>query len=226
LKPTREYPPYEPERDISKLLEDSTHIISVYVHVVDDSFRRLDVSLEMTVAEVQLYYFEHIDCNCPDYFAMCIQEQSMGTDDILDVWLESDKSLRSLEIRDETHLYVKVKFFKSPSYELDPIALDLFYMQVKLDVLRGRHLVSDSTALLLASIELQIAQGNYLSESELLDSPIVLGELLPPDHRKGSTREQWLNRISRVYRQLFGLSSPDAKWCYLQVARQLPTFVS
>eukprot|EP01122_Echinamoeba_exundans_P006236 TRINITY_DN1718_c0_g1_i1.p1 TRINITY_DN1718_c0_g1~~TRINITY_DN1718_c0_g1_i1.p1 ORF type:complete len:938 (-),score=70.71 TRINITY_DN1718_c0_g1_i1:125-2938(-) len=224
LKPTREYPPYEPFRDISKLLEDSLSCVSVYIHAVDDSFRRLDVSLEMTSAEVLLYYLEQIDCNCPDYFALSSRDSLPGTDDYLDVWLPSDRSLRSLDIQAETHLYVKVKFFKSPSYELDPIALDLFYMQTRLDIIHGRHLVSDSTALLLASIELQIARGNFISESELLGSPVVLSELFPPDHRKGSTREQWLSRISRVYRRLYGLSSTDAKWCYLQVARQIPTF--
>lgn len=183
----------------------------------------------MTCNELLYYYCEQIECGCPDYFALCRRELTApDSSEILDLWLPPSKSLADLGIEDETHLYIKVKFFKSPSYELDSVALDLFYMQLKVDILSGQHLVSDSVALLLAAIQLQINRGNFVAESELLaaTSELNLNDLMPVDHRKGSSNEQWIRRICRIYRRLYGLSSSDAKWCFLQVARQIPTCVA
>lgn len=63
-------------------------------------------------------------------------------------------------INSSSKLFVKVKYWKTPSVNVDPTTLHLMYMQVNQKILNGEYLCSEHVIINLASYQAQILLGD------------------------------------------------------------------
>lgn len=72
-----------------------------------------------------------------------------------------NKTLEEQNIKGQTNLYFKIKYFKTPRYKLDPTSLELIYSQVNNDILSGSYPTPERIALYLAALQLQNSYADF-----------------------------------------------------------------
>src|SRR5699024_6198388 len=72
-----------------------------------------------------------------------------------------EKSLDDQNINENSFLLFKMKYIKSPSYTLDTTSLELFFTQIKDEVINGKYNVPEKISLYLAALQLQSSLGDF-----------------------------------------------------------------
>lgn len=165
---------------------------------------------------------EEMGCESPQYFNLCVPLRT-ATDETVDRWLDLNLTLESLGLDDGDSVHFKIKYFKVPSYKLDVVSLQLFFIQAKDSIFSGKYHVPERLAILLAAFQLQIFYGSYDPEASWLGGLAQnLGEFLPHEHATTGDLGQWSRRIIHYYQYLFDLTASEATYGYLAVARRVP----
>lgn len=173
---------------------------------------------KVTAYELLLQCAEELGCEAPEYFNLCLK-----TEEGVDRWLDLNKELESLGLEEGDSVFFKIKYFKHPSYKLDDVSLQLFFVQTKQSILSGNFIVPERIALLLAAFQLQIFYGTYDPTASWLPGLASnLQEFLPADHLNTAAPEQWASRIVHYYQYLYDLTATEATYGYLSIARRVP----
>jgi len=146
-------------------------------------------------------------------------------------WLELDQKVSKLlnkNKKDETLIFsFRVKFF--PENVEDEIiqqnTLQMFYLQIRKDILnQGIHCPAEK-AVLLASFAAQVKHGNYdhISQKDsYLANDKILAESVVNGHKL--TREEWEGKISMFHAKLQAMTKEEAMLEYMKVSQDLEQY--
>lgn len=192
--------------------------LTLRVHLQDRSFRVVNTYRRNTGYDLLLQCAEELGCEAPQYFNLCRPSVSG-----VDSWLDLNLTLESLGLEDGDSVHFKIKYFKVPSYKLDAVSLQLFFLQTKDSILSGKFHVPERLAILLAAFQLQVFYGTYDPDATWLAGLASnLSEFLPIEHATTGDLGQWARRIIHYYQYLYDMSASDATYGYLTVARRVP----
>lgn len=83
-----------------------------------------------------------------DFFALCEMRPGKA-----DRWLHPVIKVARYGIQESSKVIMKIKFFKRPKHLVDPIAVRLFYLQIKTNVVSGAYPCADRLAIRLAAYQ-------------------------------------------------------------------------
>jgi len=181
---------------------------------VTDDFTCQDL-LNMFASKLQLWQTE--------FFHLCVKD----TKEDADRWLDPRKTLLEEQIADQTEVMLKVKYFKTPQKIVDPIAIRLYYLEVKQCIINGTYPTSEKIAICLAAHQVQLAYGNYVPTKH---HPGFLGEALkdylPREILSVNEPEYLESRIFQLHRNLVGKSNEEVMEQYIELSQQIQTYGS
>ena len=137
---------------------------------------------------------------------------------------KKQKILRSEGIDEETKYVMKKRLFKL-AFDLgtDPLEFHLLYSQISLEVLSGKFLVSEKSAIQLAALKAQITWGDY-DENNMASRFADLTEYLPKNMMSRQSNDAWIKGITEYYGHLMGKSALQAKVIYVETIKQMKLF--
>ncbi|XP_022645902.1 uncharacterized protein LOC111243893 isoform X1 [Varroa destructor] len=152
-----------------------------------------------------------------DYFGLQFAERTEEADGMR--WLEPSKAIRKqFKLNPPYLFYFRVKFYVS-----DPCALQEetsryhFFLQIKKDILEGRLVVPQPTAILLASYAVQSDLGDY-NPDEHLHGYLADMRLVP------NQTEELEAKIAELHRMHRGQYPSEAEYNFLAHAKRLDMY--
>jgi Ran GTPase-activating protein (RanGAP) involved in mRNA processing and transport len=143
------------------------------------------------------------------------------------VWLDFSQTLEEAGIRKDDEVFLKVKWFKSYFKLRDLVAVEMYYAQVKSEVLSGLYPIAGSkVAVRLAALQLQVESGDfsrarhkpgYFSEEEML-------KFVPQQVLARNASEYIQQRIFFYHRRLVGSPKASAQLAYIVESRSMTTW--
>jgi Ran GTPase-activating protein (RanGAP) involved in mRNA processing and transport len=207
--PTKELRAGAPQTQVQVSLLDGT---STHVATTDD-FTGADLLLNFA-AQLTLWQSE--------YFHL-----ATANADGEDRWVNPSATLRSQGIGSSTPCVLKVRYFKTPWRLVDPQALYVFFLQVRMSVLFGLWAASSRATLRLAAYQLQLYMGDYDEEQQrpgmLIDT---IGEYLPAStlaEAQVTPERADMQMLSR-WKTMYGTTKDIAAQEYMKLAQQVPTY--
>jgi Ran GTPase-activating protein (RanGAP) involved in mRNA processing and transport len=210
-------PPPRAVKSVQKKKEGDGRL-SLRVHIQDHSYRMVNTYKKHTGYDLLLQCADELGCEAPQYFNLCRR-----TEEGVDRWLDLNMTLDGLGLEEGDSVHFKIKYYKQPAFKLDDVSLQLFFVQTKLSILSGNYIVPERLALLLAAFQLQIFYGTYDPTAPWLPGLASnLIEFLPADQLATGEPQQWADRIIQYYQHLYDLTSHEATYGYLAIARRVP----
>ncbi|EDV28944.1 uncharacterized protein TRIADDRAFT_19795, partial [Trichoplax adhaerens] len=147
--------------------------------------------------------------------------KKLHTDDELN-WLAHEKTLREQGVDESQTLVLRRRFFFADSNvsTLDPVQLNLLYVQTRDDIIKGTHPVTFEEACTFGGLQCQIQIGNH-DPSKHKPGYVDLKQYLPAEYVKMRGAER---KILSEHAELGGLSELEAKEQYVKQCRALKTY--
>ncbi|XP_048419336.2 tyrosine-protein phosphatase non-receptor type 13 isoform X2 [Stegostoma tigrinum] len=121
-------------------------------------------------------------------------------------------------------LFLRIKFFiENFSLIQHSLTRHQYYLQLRKDILEERLYCSDETALLLASLALQVEYGDYISEVHGKNYYRV-EHYIPPSVMEKMALTCIKEELPRLHSTYFNLSEEEAELEFLKVTQQLPEY--
>ncbi|KAL3280190.1 hypothetical protein HHI36_017690 [Cryptolaemus montrouzieri] len=140
------------------------------------------------------------------------------------VWLDNSKK-RLKDIAQATkNLNFRIKYYPEDigAELIENITIQLFYTEIKAEILRGNIFCPADTAALLASYSLQVKHGDF-NENKHTDDFFARQSLLPDKVIKQHDLDvyTWTESIGNMWKRLVGMDTEDAMLEYLKLVQNL-----
>jgi len=159
------------------------------------------------------------------YFGICFHDKECGG---LDTWLQLERRVSEQLPKSKTPLVLSfgVRYFVQDLAELrEETTRKLFFWQALQLYSTGRLGCESDEAIRLAALALRVTEGDFLSESATrhhLDSKkLIPDEVLVA---QGSSLEACADKVSRVYKQLQGMSASEALTQFMTLIERQPRY--
>lgn len=162
---------------------------------------------------------------CPESASprICLSSSSYLFRSILAEWLDNEKTLYELEVKEDEMLFFAKRYFNN-DFNIDkddPMQLHLIYIQAVASVVKGKYdPLQRQEAIDLASVQVQIMHGNH-DPNKHKPGFIDINKVLPDAWRKDKKIEL---DILKEHKKLVGTIEMNAKYRYVQLVRSLKTY--
>jgi Ran GTPase-activating protein (RanGAP) involved in mRNA processing and transport len=192
------------------------------IDLPDGNQRRIATTPDFTIQEVFDLLCDKLDLWQNDLFGL-VQIVPMQSERFL---LQSTRTLKEENITPETKLKLRVFWWKTPFKWVDPVARHFFYHEVKEHIINGDWPCSESVAIRLAAIQMQITYGDRVKSKLQIGmlNDQTIANFLPPYVLRSMTNIYAQQRVFYAYNRLQGFSTQDAQRLYLDEAKNAPTF--
>jgi len=137
-------------------------------------------------------------------------------------WLNNNQILSEQGVGEADIVVMKKKFFFNDANidRNDPVQLHLLYVQCRDAIIEGKYPAQREELLSLASLQCQVAMGDY-SPAKHVSGYLNVKEYLPAQFVKSKNIEK---DIYKEYKKLVNMSEVNAKYRYVQLCRSLKTY--
>eukprot|EP01135_Chromosphaera_perkinsii_P008202 Nk52_evm24s1178 gene=Nk52_evmTU24s1178 len=138
-------------------------------------------------------------------------------------WIDPDKSMHEQGLLpDQTIFFLRKKFFFSDQNvsSSDKIQLDLLYLECREAYLTDKHPCSDDELITFAALMAQATEGDYkdgIHSTAFVKNSSILSE-------KGKKISKVEKKLLLEYKKFAGMSTGNAKFRFIQLARSLKTY--
>ncbi|KAF2075913.1 hypothetical protein CYY_002761 [Polysphondylium violaceum] len=193
----------------------------VHISMVDQSHKVICITEDFLVQDVITLYAEKLGLVQIEFFSL-----AEHTSDGCDRWLDPNKFVKDVGIKNLSKLVFKIKFFKQPKRLSDSKAVHLYYLQVQQSVVNGIYPCSEAMSFRLSALQFYITFGPYDKEKHItgfLDHG-SLSEFIPAAFFFELSDEVLQKRLFKLHSQIKCSTIIEAKLRYLDLANKIPTF--
>lgn len=148
--------PVKKRRNIRKVGKSSRMVkITFKVLLPDNAKIFIDVADDFTMLEVRDVIADKLDMYQYELWSVCRKDKKDYD------WIDPTLTVYKTGLKDKETIYFRVKYYKTFLRFVDPIAIHLFYHQLRQEVSDGKYHISKRVLLQLAALHMQSVYGQF-----------------------------------------------------------------
>jgi len=193
------------------------HLLPCHVRLLDGTDLYIQLPGAVLGYELLAHVFAHLDILETDYFGLQYTDEKSVTR-----WIEQEKSIKKQTCRQRGFTWIRfwfaIKFYSSDPHNLrEEITRYQLFLQLKQDILTGRLVPPQSTAIQMAALALQSELGDF--------DPLIHTAAFVSEFRFVPVQTEDMEvEIRDCYKHLKGKSPSEAENEYLSVAKDLEMY--